>query len=67
MQAPDVVSVAPSVNATAVTATDGASHAVGTFNGTTPSYLVNDNDTVAAGAPFTSPTTTSTAGWRWSA
>jgi putative ABC transport system permease protein len=54
VQAPDVVSVAPVVNATAVTATDaGASHAVGTFNGTTPSYLVNDNDAVAAGAPFT--------------
>ena len=31
----------------------GASHTVGTFNGTTPSYLVNDNDTVAAGVPFT--------------
>ena len=37
MQAPDVVSVAPVVNATAVTATyAGASHAVGTFTGTTP-------------------------------
>jgi putative ABC transport system permease protein len=54
VQAPDVASVAPVVNATAVTATyAGASHAVGTFNGTTPSYLVNDNDTVDAGAPFT--------------
>jgi len=42
------------VNAPTVAATyAGASHTVGTFNGTTPSYLVNDNDTVAAGAPFT--------------
>jgi len=54
VQAPDVVSVAPVVNAPTVAATyAGASHTVGTFNGTTPSYLVNDNDTVAAGAPFT--------------
>jgi putative ABC transport system permease protein len=54
VQAPDVVSVAPVVNAPSVTATyAGASHAVGTFNGTTPSYLVNDNDTVAVGVPFT--------------
>jgi putative ABC transport system permease protein len=36
-----------------VTATyQGASHAVGTFTGTSPSYLVNDNDTVQSGAPF---------------
>jgi putative ABC transport system permease protein len=53
-QAPDVVSVAPVVNAASVTATyAGASHTVGTFNGTTPTYLVNDNDTVAVGVPFT--------------
>jgi putative ABC transport system permease protein len=53
-QAPDVVSVAPEVTARSVTATyEGAQHAVGTLTGTTPSYLVNDNDTVAAGSAFT--------------
>jgi putative ABC transport system permease protein len=53
-QAPDVVSVAPEVSARSVTATyEGAQHAVGTLTGTTPSYLVNDNDTVAAGSAFT--------------
>jgi putative ABC transport system permease protein len=53
-QAPDVVSVAPVVTARSVTATyEGAQHAVGTLTGTTPSYLVNDNDTVAAGSAFT--------------
>jgi putative ABC transport system permease protein len=37
-----------------VTATyAGATHAVGTFTGTTPSYLVNDNDSLQAGIPFT--------------
>jgi putative ABC transport system permease protein len=52
--APDVVSVAPVVSAQSVTATDnGASHTVATFTGTSPSYLVNDNDTVATGAAFT--------------
>ncbi len=52
--APDVVSVAPVVSAQNVTATDnGASHAVAIFTGTSPSYLVNDNDTVAVGAAFT--------------
>jgi putative ABC transport system permease protein len=46
--------VAPVVSAQNVTATDdGASHAVATFTGTSPSYLVNDNDTVATGAAFT--------------
>jgi len=51
--APDVASVAPVVTAPSVTATyAGASHTVGTFTGTSPSYLVNDNDTVQAGAPF---------------
>jgi putative ABC transport system permease protein len=53
-QAPDVLSVAPEVSARSVTATyEGAQHAVGTLTGTTPSYLVNDNDTVAAGSAFT--------------
>jgi putative ABC transport system permease protein len=52
--APDVVSVAPVVTAQGVTATDnGASHAVATFTGTSPSYLTNNNDTVATGAAFT--------------
>jgi putative ABC transport system permease protein len=52
--APDVLSVAPVVNAQSVTATySGASHAVGTFTGTSPSYLVNDDDSVQAGSPFT--------------
>ena len=48
--APDVASVAPVVSAQSVVATySGASHTVTTFTGTTPSYLVNDNDTVTAG------------------
>jgi putative ABC transport system permease protein len=52
--APDVVSVAPVVSVSSVTATaNGASHTVATFTGTSPSYLVNDNDTVATGAAFT--------------
>jgi putative ABC transport system permease protein len=52
--APDVVSVAPVVTAQSVTATDnGASHAVATFTGTSPSYLTNNNDTVPTGAAFT--------------
>jgi putative ABC transport system permease protein len=52
-QAPDVLSVAPTVSASSVTATyTGASHAVGTFTGTTPSYLGNDNDKVQAGSAF---------------
>ncbi|MFC4950511.1 ABC transporter permease [Pseudonocardia sp. GCM10023141] len=52
--APDVASVAPVVSAQSVTGTfEGASHTVGTFSGTSPSYLVNDNDSVQTGAPFT--------------
>jgi putative ABC transport system permease protein len=52
-QAPDVLSVAPTVSASSVTATyTGATHAVGTFTGTTPSYLKNDNITVRAGTSF---------------
>jgi putative ABC transport system permease protein len=52
--APDVLSVAPTVSASSVTATyTGATHAVSTFTGTTPSYLKNDNTTVQAGAAFT--------------
>jgi putative ABC transport system permease protein len=53
-QAPDVVSVAPEVSAQSVAATyAGASHTVNTFVGTTPSYLINDNDSVQAGTAFT--------------
>jgi putative ABC transport system permease protein len=52
--APDVVSVAPVVTASSVTATySGASHSVGTFTGTSPSYLVNDNDSIQTGSPIT--------------
>ena len=54
VNAPDIASVAPVVTAQSVTATDnGASHAVATFTGTSPSYLVNNNDSVATGAAFT--------------
>ena len=52
-EAPDVLSVAPTVSASSVTATyTGATHAVNTFTGTTPSYLRNDNLTVQAGSAF---------------
>jgi putative ABC transport system permease protein len=52
--APDVISVAPVVSAQSVTATySGASHQAATFVGTAPSYLVNNNDSVQAGAAFT--------------
>ena len=52
-EAPDVLSVAPTVSASSVTATyTGASHSVSTFTGTTPSYLKNDNVTVQAGTSF---------------
>ncbi len=54
VQAPDVLSVAPVMSASSVTATyEGASHTVANFSGTTPNYLSNDNDTVADGVPFT--------------
>ncbi len=52
-QAPDVISVAPVVSPSSVTATyAGASHTVGTFTGTTPSYLINDDDSVQTGTVF---------------
>ncbi len=52
-QAPDVQSVAPVVSVSSVVATyAGAKHTVSTFTGTSPSYLVNDDDSVQAGAPF---------------
>jgi putative ABC transport system permease protein len=51
--APDVVAVAPTVQATSVTATNGGTtHSVGTFTGSTPSYLEISNDQVAAGSGF---------------
>jgi putative ABC transport system permease protein len=52
--APDVLGVAPTVSASSVAATyEGASHTVGTFTGTSASYLRINNDTVANGAAFT--------------
>jgi putative ABC transport system permease protein len=52
--APTVVSVAPVVTASAVTATyEGASHEVATLTGTTPSYLTNADDSVQAGELIT--------------
>jgi putative ABC transport system permease protein len=51
VSAPDVVSVAPVVTAQNVTVTyRGASHTVQSTTGTTPSYLVNNNDGIAVGA-----------------
>jgi putative ABC transport system permease protein len=53
-EAPDVLGVAPVVNASSVTATyEGASHSVGTTTGTTPAYLLIDNSSVQYGATFT--------------
>ena len=52
-QAPDVQSVAPVLSVSSVVATyAGAKHTVSTFTGTSPSYLVNDDDSVQAGVPF---------------
>jgi putative ABC transport system permease protein len=53
-QAPDVLGVAPVVSAQSVTATyEGASHSVNTFTGTTPAYLLINNDSVTVGSSFT--------------
>jgi putative ABC transport system permease protein len=53
-EAPDVLGVAPVVNAQSVTATyAGASHSVGTTIGTTPAYLLIDNSSVEYGTTFT--------------
>ena len=53
-QAPDILGVAPVVSAQSVVATyDGASHTVSTFTGTTPAYLLINNDSVAQGSSFT--------------
>lgn len=50
---PDVAGVAPTVSVSSVTATyDGASNAVNSFLGTTPSYLAIENDSVAVGSSF---------------
>jgi putative ABC transport system permease protein len=52
-EAPDVLGVAPVVNAQSVTATyAGASHSVGTTIGTTPAYLLIDNSSVEYGTTF---------------
>jgi putative ABC transport system permease protein len=52
--APDVLGVAPVVSASSVTATlDGASHDVGTFTGSTATYLLIDNTSVRYGTAFT--------------
>jgi putative ABC transport system permease protein len=52
--APHVQGVAPVVSASSVTATySGASHEVGTFTGSTPTYLLIDNSTVRYGKSFT--------------
>jgi putative ABC transport system permease protein len=49
-----VLGVAPVVSAQSVTATyEGASHDVGTFTGTTASYLLIDNSEVQYGTTFT--------------
>ena len=54
MLAPDVGLVAPVVSAQSITATyNGATHAVTTFTGTSPSYLTINSNTVQAGVPFT--------------
>lgn len=51
---PHVLGVAPVVSATSVTATyEGASHDVGTFTGSTPTYLLIDNTGVDIGHAFT--------------
>jgi putative ABC transport system permease protein len=53
-QAPHIAAVAPVVSAQSVVATyQGASHTVGSFTGTSSSYLRIDNDGVQAGVPFT--------------
>ena len=52
--APDVLGVAPVVTASSVTATySGASHSVGTTTGSSPAYLLINNDTVGTGRSFT--------------
>ena len=53
-RAPDVLGVAPVVSANSVSAAyEGASHTVGTFTGSTPAYLLIDNDSVTSGQAFT--------------
>jgi putative ABC transport system permease protein len=51
---PDVADIAPVVTASSVTAGyTGVTHTVGTFIGSTPSYLSINNDTVQYGTSFT--------------
>jgi len=58
--APDVLSVAPVVSVSSVTATySGATHSVNSFVATTTGYLLNDNDSVQAGSAFTDSDTAS--------
>lgn len=53
-QAPDVLGVAPVVDAQSVTATyRAASHSVGTMTGSTAAYLLINNDTVSTGRAYT--------------
>jgi len=52
-KAPSAGKVAPVVSASSVTGTpDGASHSVGTFTGTTPSYLAINDDSIRTGSAF---------------
>ena len=52
-RAPDVLGVAPVVSASGVVAAyAGAAHTVGTFTGSTPAYLLIDNDSVTSGQAF---------------
>ena len=52
-RAPDVLGVAPVVSASGIVAAyAGASHTVGTFTGSTPAYLLIDNDSVTSGQAF---------------
>jgi len=52
--APDILGVAPVVTASSVVAAySGASHTVGSFTGSTPAYLLIDNDSVSTGSSFT--------------
>lgn len=52
--APDIADVAPVETASAVTAAyTGVTHTVGSFVGSTPSYLTINNDTVQYGTSFT--------------
>jgi putative ABC transport system permease protein len=51
--APDIKSVSPVVNAQETATYEGASHSIGTFVGTYPSYFEASNDPVKRGTYFT--------------